>query len=135
MRRAATSLSQVSIQCSPSHIANHQTLRSNALTSRPIPSIRPTSIAGPSRCYATITPSSTTTTTTRDGDVSAPIEGELLESPIIPTPARSSSSSITRNQLPPNVVFEGFEEGEGIAAPKDQGGRKPLEQVEGRSAC
>jgi hypothetical protein len=114
----------VLLTCSPSYFANHQTLRSSSITSRPIPSIRPTSIAGPSRCYATINPSSTTTTTTRDGDVSAPIEGELLESPIIPTPTRSSSSSITRNQLPPNVVFEGFEEGEGIAPPKDQGGRK-----------
>jgi hypothetical protein len=123
MRRAANSLSQVSILTySPSYIADHQTLRSSSITPRPIPSIRPTSIAGPSRCYATINPSSTTTT--RDGDVSAPIEGELLESPIIPTPTRSSSSSITRNQLPPNVVFEGFEKGEGIAPPKDQGGRK-----------
>jgi hypothetical protein len=123
MRRAANSLSQVSIlSYSPSYFANHQTLRSSSITSRPVPLVRPTSIAGPSRCYATINPSSTTTT--RDGDVSAPIEGELLESPIIPTPTRSSSSSITRNQLPPNVVFEGFEEGEGIAPPKDQGGRE-----------
>jgi hypothetical protein len=81
--------------------------------------VRTCPIAGPSslRPYATTTgqSSTTTSTSTTNGDLAAPLASELLESP-------RTSQPLSGRQLPPNVVFEGFEEGEGIEPKRETGG-------------
>lgn len=101
-----------------------QALRANTLC-RPvsvIKSVGASAIAGPSsgRHYATTT--NVTATETAEHEATASIKRELLESSVA-TPPKSAR---LQGQLPPNVVFEGFEEGEGIEPKRETGGCRSL---------
>jgi hypothetical protein len=97
-----------------------QALRANTI-SRPVSLLKTagaSAVAGPSTCRYYASTADVPPTATSSLDASAPIKRDLLESSVA-TPPKSAR---LQGQLPPNVVFEGFEEGEGIEPKKEMGG-------------